>query len=254
MMLRLVLLLMLWGGGEISAGGCCADTIRPFLRDTIGIAAGVEKDIDSSYRIRTTGKDFLDAFRKDAAFDYKVSPIQELGWWRKFIAWLNKHDFKLENRPGAGELWGIFIRITACLIFVFLLYKLIRSNKYLFFSKKEERFLSEDFSREYLPDTGSYPVRLEKAKNEGDYVLAVRILYLSTLRLLDEKKWICWDVHKTNQSYLFEIQDAGKRMGFQELSRIFDCVCYGEFEIGEPVFLQVEQRFKAFQKEIEYAG
>lgn len=70
------------------------------------------------------------------------------------------------------------------------------------------------------------------------------------LFLLDRNGLISWDKRKTNVAYLYEIKDIRIKSVFRELSWVFDCVCYGDFVIGESAFQQIENKFKVFQKEI----
>lgn len=38
---------------------------------------------------------------------------------------------------------------------------------------------------------------------------------------------------------------------FEEISRIFDCVCYGEFPVDETAYQNIKRYFTEFRKEVE---
>ena len=92
---------------------------------------------------------------------------------------------------------------------------------------------------------------LAKAEQENDYVLAIRVSYSALLQMLDKKEVIRWDVSKTNQHYIYEIKNETWSRHFEEVSRIFDCVCYGEFPVDETAYRNIKRYFTEFRKEVE---
>ena len=82
---------------------------------------------------------------------------------------------------------------------------------------------------------------LAKAEQENDYVLAIRVSYSALLQMLDKKEVIRWDVSKTNQHYIYEIKNETWSRHFEEISRIFDCVCYGEFPVDETAYRNISR-------------
>lgn len=244
-MLKLLLFVIFLGGGTISAERDCADTLQPILSDTI-----VTCEDSLFFRRRTFSDDFLQQFRDDAAFDYKVAAAEFPNLWQQFKEWLMRHLFHSSSEV-TGIWLEVFIKVSVVLLLIFLIYKLILHKFNSPFSKKDFRLAEDEDPEMGEVDDISYPMLLEKAVLAGNYSMAIRIHYLYTLYLLDEKGVVHGDRYKSNMSYFQEIQNDKQRSEFQELSRIFNCVCYGEFEVGELVFQQVEQRFRIFQEGIE---
>jgi hypothetical protein len=65
----------------------------------------------------------------------------------------------------------------------------------------------------------------------GDYRVAVRLLYLSTLLLLEERKLLCYDRTLTNREYLGQVADnPSLGEALRPVVDTFDEVWYGQVE------------------------
>lgn len=207
-------------------------------------------DVLTEYRLRVPDTSLMKSYREDASFDYVTENSEIPGWWKLLQLWFEKFFSGRTLFSGNGHILVAILKILAVLLGIFFIYKLIRARYSSPFGRKEKRFV-EDFSDiSECVDEISYPLLLENALSEKNYPQAVRIHYLYALYLLDAKGIICRSHGKTNVAYAYEIKDMGMRTVFSELSWIFDCVCYGEFEVDEPTFRRVDTQFKAFQKEI----
>ena len=85
---------------------------------------------------------------------------------------------------------------------------------------------------------------IEAALREKNYRLAVRFYYLLLLQKLAQKELIDWEVQKTNADYVYELKDAGLRNTFTRLTRVYDFIWYGNFEVNETDFAKAETEFK----------
>ncbi len=221
-----------------------------------GYAASVsaESVSDSSriaYRERTPGENFLQQYRDDPAFDYSVKPVAETGdWWQRLRWWLMQHIFGSYTHKDIVWL-DLLLKVLAGLIVVFGIYKLVRSKFWL--TAKSE----PDFQKTMDPWIGeawnelSYRQMLEQAVAANDFKLAIRIRYGGLLHLMDEKGMIRWDAHKTNRSYYYELKDKALRDDFEKLAYIFDCVCYGDFEVSASLYGQLEPVFDEFRDKLK---
>lgn len=207
-----------------------------------------------AYRMRTPDEKLMKSYREDAAFNYTRPKSEMPEWAQRFLDWIKRHLFGIKFSSGGPVLpawWDILLRIGAIAIVVFIIYKIVRS-KYGFPVGRKEKYFPAELVRDVPEkvDENSYTTWLERAIDGKNYSLAVRIHYLYILFLLDRSGIITWDKRKTNVAYLYEIKDDRTKTVFKELSWIFDCVCYGDFPIGESAFEPIEKKFKAFQKEI----
>nr|WP_262905325.1 DUF4129 domain-containing protein [Hymenobacter nitidus] len=69
---------------------------------------------------------------------------------------------------------------------------------------------------------------LAQAEAAGNYRLAVRLGYLAVLKQLTDHGLIRWQPEKTNHDYLRELTAGSLRPAFQEITRQFEYVWYGE--------------------------
>src|SRR5690606_27610067 len=79
-----------------------------------------------------------------------------------------------------------------------------------------------------------------KALKEDNYRLAIRYLYLMSLKNLTLKKIIDWHYDKTNSEYINEIKDDTTKQLFKRISYIYEYVWYGEFTIDNEAYQKHE--------------
>lgn len=205
------------------------------------------------YHLRTPGQEFLQEFRNDPTFNYTIEKSTP-DWWQRVKWWILKHLFGKHEYTNTEWLdWAL--RAMAAILVAFMIYKLVRS-KYLFApsDKPQELPGGIDLLADGTLNQLSYTQLLEQAVGKGDYPLAVRIHYWYILWLMDNQGWIRLDAHKTNRSYLYELKKENFRSGFARLTHIFNCVCYGEFQVDIALYGQLKQEFEAFEKQITNEG
>ena len=125
----------------------------------------------------------------------------------------------------------LLLRVLAGLIVVFGIYKLVRSKFWL--TAKSE----PDLQKAMDPWIGD-------AWNELSYRQMLE-------QAVAEKGMIRWDAHKTNRSYYYELKDKALRDDFEKLAYIFDCVCYGDFEVSASLYGQLEPVFDEFRDKLK---
>lgn len=93
-------------------------------------------------------------------------------------------------------------------------------------------------------------IMLEKALEDNDFRLAVRIYFIFILKDLSEKKWIVWKKEKTNISYLMEMRGKKQYELFNESVSIFELVWYGNYAISKKDYTAIEPKFKTLLQEL----
>ena len=171
---------------------------------------------DSSYVLRGPKADFLEKYRKDAAFDYTTNIEDSPSIWDWIKRWILERLFRIKVSEGSMQTMDIILKIVLGLFVLGIVYLLVRNRDKFFFRRRETDFFPED-SVEY---TG---------EQEAD----------------------SFDVSKTNQHYVYEIKNEAWSRDFEEISRIFDCVCYGEFPVDETAYQNIKRYFTEFRKEVE---
>ncbi|MBL7727986.1 MAG: DUF4129 domain-containing protein [Dinghuibacter sp.] len=95
-----------------------------------------------------------------------------------------------------------------------------------------------------------FETELEKAIRLKNFRLALRILYLETLKKMTDRNIISWRPEKTNWEYVREIKDASVRTPFAEITNAFDYAWYGEFNIDEPLFRMMQDKMLRFRQKL----
>ncbi|MDR1103472.1 MAG: DUF4129 domain-containing protein [Tannerella sp.] len=113
---------------------------------------------------------------------------------------------------------------------------------FFIYKKRPELFLRE--KRKPLPceveEENIYRIDFEKelaaALAADNFRLAVRMLYLQTLRLAADRQWIDWQIYKTPTEYTRELKPAGLKATFRDFTNRFLQVRYGNFRATRELF------------------
>jgi hypothetical protein len=84
---------------------------------------------------------------------------------------------------------------------------------------------------------------IQEAISTANFRLATRLHYLKMLKRLSDSGLINWQKNKTNFEYYYELKGEERRKQFYALTRLFESVWYGNFEISEAAF---DENLKAF--------
>ena len=150
-------------------------------------------------------------------------------WFDRFIHWLDRMltDRSDIETPEMGDtsVGRAVIIILAAVIFVVAMYFLLRylrNSKMLFWREKK----SDDLDYELEEDTIygiDFDADIKEALARGEYRAAVRLIYLKTLRQLNDDGRIEWTPHTTPSQYS---RDLGNPQ-FTELTNSYIRVRYG---------------------------
>ena len=108
---------------------------------------------------------------------------------------------------------------------------------------------SEEDGDELLTAESAMKKALELSTG-GDYRLAVRYLYLSSLLLLEERGMLRYDRSKTNREYLRSVAnnpEVAANLG--ELVNVFDRVWYGYQPIDQVTFERYTARVASLRRQ-----
>lgn len=88
------------------------------------------------------------------------------------------------------------------------------------------------------------------AVGQKNYRLAVRLLYLRTLRDLSNRNLIHYTHEKTNSDYLMQLEGTSYYRNFFGLTRNFDYTWYGQFELSRENYEAVQRDFSSFKQQL----
>jgi hypothetical protein len=91
---------------------------------------------------------------------------------------------------------------------------------------------------------------IKEAINQKNYRLAIRYYYLLSLKHLTESDSIAWQPQKTNEDYISEIETDHIKTDFKNITRIYDYVWYGEFNVDVLKFEALKLPFEDLNKTI----
>ena len=199
--------------------------------------------------VRKFDAEQLKNYSKERAFIYQDNlPENESWWsrsWSRFWRWFREGLQSAFKQKYSGTILqyiviGLFVGIV-----IFAIFKIIGLDFKLFSGKSAPVAVPYSEAAENIHEI-NFNDELSTAILAGNYRLAVRLCYLSTLKRLSDTNMISWQPEKTNQAYLMEITDVEKRKSFQTLTQQFEYIWYGEFIIDQERFNLVKKNFDVF--------
>jgi len=92
---------------------------------------------------------------------------------------------------------------------------------------------------------------IDKAVNAENFRMAVRLMYLRTLKDLSNHNLISYTHEKTNSDYLFQLASLSSYYkNFFRLTRNFEYIWYGQFELSQESFAIIQNDFLSFKQKL----
>ncbi|MBW8684230.1 hypothetical protein [Chitinophaga rhizophila] len=214
------------------------DQASPALADTIQSYA------DYPLVIRGVPDTLLNMLRKDKDLQYVLrtkEPPKENTALTKFLLALSQ---LLGYFP-----WLVIIFISAC--FAWLLYVYLKQNGYLF-KRKLQHTVKVTGLEEEVQTVDVYHQQIEQAIKDGRFRVAVRLLYLQTLKVLVDKEIISYSREKTNAAYLRSMLSTPFYKQFAALTLDYEYIWYGEVPVDNTQFNNIHTQFRQFMNELGY--
>ncbi|MDR1524522.1 MAG: DUF4129 domain-containing protein [Tannerella sp.] len=186
-----------------------------------------------------TGK--IAGYQADSRFDYNSQlEMTGLSWFEIVSKWFNRminsiFSGRIEEEYTTPVMIALFlIALVSVLVFLYRkrpeLFMRSRKTATLPYDTEEENIHKIDFDRE-----------ISGALDSGDYRLAIRMIYLHTLRILSDGKLIDWQIHKTPTEYFYEIKNSDVKRPFRELTTHFLQIRYGNYAASPELFETVSR-------------
>lgn len=140
----------------------------------------------------------------------------------------------------------------AIVVFMAALFYFLASSKVGFFAPREIDTNMEVTTDEMGDNIFglNYPELLKKALQSSNYRLAVRILYLQTLRQLNDFGYIRFQPDYTNIDYLIQLKSSSRYEDFARITRHYEYVWYGKFEVSKELFEKISADFVTVQNKL----
>lgn len=225
-------------------------SVAPSLYDqAVPMDADTVEDYDqaSSLLIRKLPPEVKEKFSKDKELVYHQRPPKAPP--KVNFEWLNV------------ILMGIFyfFRVFWWLIVIVVLVAMgsagfvyLRKNGYVFKWDKKETAKEEIQPEEVYHEANAYESHIQQAIAEGKLRLAVRLMYLQTIRVLADKEIIIYSKDKTNAAYLRSLSQTQWHKPFARLTVDYEYIWYGEVPLNGDQFSTIQGQFKQFLNELGY--
>ncbi|MCF6405726.1 DUF4129 domain-containing protein [Chitinophaga filiformis] len=214
------------------------DEAMPAMADTMSSYA------DYPLVIRAVPDTIMKVLLADEDLQYKKKEPEQ----RKKVSWID-NSFSALLR-----LVGLFPITIVCFIIScvgLLLYLYLRQNGYLFKRTKPDTDKTVKLTEEEL-DTETYHQQIEQAIASGKLRVAVRLLYLQTLRVLVDKGIVTYSREKTNAAYLRSLVSTPWYKTFATLTLDYEYIWYGEMPVNNEQFNVIHRQFRQFMNELGY--
>ena len=201
-------------------------------------------------KLRSLPAASLQKYRNDEDFNYKRRQGQGISLWERFWLWV----YQALSRVGNNSFWSAFLKLLlwGLCIFAFV-YAILKftgmSGIGLFAANKKAGGLDYAVTEDDVYAI-NFPEAIADAVGKKNFRLAIRLLYLQTLRTLADRELISWKLNKTNDVYAQELAGSNFYNDFTWLTRIYDYAWYGDFSVQEEQFTEAQQHFYTFQRQL----
>jgi hypothetical protein len=218
---------------------CILFLFPPFF----GIAQKTITYDSAAVTVRKFANGKLSEKKKDPQFQYDRVVESPKSYWDRFWDWFWSLVYRFFSYPVVSAIFGRVIIGLAILVIIFFIIKLTgMTNVGLFgkYNKAEGLTYTTEQENIHLMD---FNLEIRKAIEERNYRLAIRLLYLQSLKKLSDQGFISWQPNKTNFAYWQELNGTKYQDSFFELTSRFEYSWYGNRFPTEEEFAGLREIF-----------
>jgi hypothetical protein len=214
--------------------------------------AQIQQNDSVKIQLRKFNEQPIAEYAKLKDFQYNDTSSAPISFWDRFWRWVWRFIENVFRGISVGKSsWLIFrivLFILAAGFVVYIVFKILGIDIVKIFRGESKGIaISYTESLENIHDI-NFDTEIENAISNRNYRLAVRLLYLRSLKQLNDAKLIHWQIEKTNSTYLNELTDTEHKQLFSLLTRQFEYVWYGDFPVDGPAFQNINTLFINFKK------
>lgn len=215
----------------------------PSAKDTV--RAQPAPDDRSSIRVRRPAADRIEEYRKNRDYQYGTDLKPATNLWSKFWSWFWQKVSSFLRSNSYQNFWQYVFLVMAAGLAIWLLIK-AEILGFIFSKKTQSVALNYETLTENIHEI-DFDQQINGAIDQRNYRLAVRLLYLQTLKHLSNRNLIDWKPNKTNRSYVYELAQSPLKPDFEHLTTQFEYIWYGDFPITEERFKPLQESFERFR-------
>jgi hypothetical protein len=200
-------------------------------------------------RVRTPAPARLRDYQTDRDYQYDRDEPPAQNPFAKFLDWFWTKISEL-FRSRAYQNIGQYVVLAA--VAVLVIWLLLRADVLGYVMGRRAQSVPLDY--ENLTDNIheiAFGPAIQEAIDARNFRLAVRLLYLQTLKTLTDRNRIQWKPEKTNRQYAYELANSPLRPGFESLTTQFEYAWYGDFPVDEAQFARIRSQFSAFDTSVK---
>lgn len=200
----------------------------------------------------------ISSYKEQPEFDYTEEVAQENWWtkfkryvrlqWQKFLNWLSRDHMLNGITLFLLEMIPYLILVGILFFAIWLFIKLNPASSYLSDQTTGSVLLNDE---EEIIQSKDIRKLIEEAVATENYRLAVRYYYLLVLQQLSETGYIDYQFPKTDQEYLAEIKQESLKKQFEQITRIYDFIWYGSFDVTAANYPRAKKEFEEMQELIK---
>lgn len=208
-----------------------------------------ESDTISAQRVRVPDMTRLQEISDMSIYKYDT-PAESPGLWQRFRNWLQQLVSGWVDNIWVQRILKAVGALALVVVLLLLINQISRGELRNAFVRSSDNTIKA--AAEWTENKSGKPMRqlAREAVENGELSLATHYLYQHILELLSSSGLIRWMPHKTNEEYVAELRGNVIHEGFQRLTRIFEYVDYGEFEIDKDTFQKVENLSAELERQI----
>ena len=194
-------------------------------------------------------KQALETYAEQKDFQYDAALTRDLSLWDRFWMLFWRMVNELFTGAASNPVSKYFFIGVGVAVLLYIVIKIIGAEN-IFSKKSKETILPYDILNENIHEI-DYETEIQKLIDQRKYRLAVRLLYLRSLKKLSDAEIIQWQPEKTNYNYLTEISKPEIKNEFGLLTHQFDYIWYGDFPVDAQKFEPINQSFNHFNSQIK---
>jgi hypothetical protein len=193
--------------------------------------------------LRIPSEETLKIYKNDSVFDYENKLRDSEDWITKISSWINQQLTSLRYSDVYSTALDIFYYALILFALVIIVWGLIKGDRrFLFFSKSLNNEVKLTEQKEDINQL-DFDEQITTAIENKNYKLAVRYLFLKSLKLLSDKELINLKKDKTNKQYLAEIKNIKLARAFRSALYRFEWIWYGDFPIDDDLMKNSKNEF-----------
>ncbi len=171
----------------------------------------------------------------------KKEVIKENSFWKDLRIFFNSETFRV-------IAWILIIVGFAAIVVSYLI-----SNDIIFVKSKARKLNNLSTDEEEISDNIfeiDFETHIAKALAASNYRLAIRLMFLQTIKTMSNKNIIQYAADKTNFDYLMQLSGTKYFSLFSKSSLNYEYTWYGNFEVNEQQFATIKNNIYQLNQSI----